>query len=95
MKGSWPDAKKNSAKAAATAKAEDVNPNNHVKDYGMTIQQQYQQTKVLTGPLNGGEVTMTSLEISDLTGSRHDNVKRTIERLADRGVIQFPPLEEI
>ncbi|MDX7835585.1 hypothetical protein SJS85_09185 [Aeromonas caviae] len=48
----------------------------------MTIQQQYQQTKVLTGPLNGGDVTMTSLEISDLTGSRHDNVKRTIERLA-------------
>ncbi|MFM5713731.1 Rha family transcriptional regulator [Aeromonas allosaccharophila] len=95
MKGRWPDAKNNSAQAAATAKAEDVNPNNHVKDYGMTIQQQYQQTKVLTGPLNGGDVTMTSLEISDLTGSRHDNVKRTIERLAERGVIQSPPLEEI
>ena len=61
----------------------------------MTIQQQYQQTKVLTGPLNGGDVTMTSLEISDLTGSRHDNVKRTIERLAERGVIQSPPLVEI
>ncbi|HAU4891969.1 TPA: DNA-binding protein [Aeromonas hydrophila] len=61
----------------------------------MTIQQQYQQTKVLTGPLNAGDVTMTSLEISDLTGSRHDNVKRTIERLADREVIQSPPLEEI
>lgn len=61
----------------------------------MTIQQQYQQTKVLTGPLNGGDVTMTSLEISDLTGSRHDNVKRTIERLAERGVIQSPLLEEI
>ncbi|WP_287868661.1 phage antirepressor KilAC domain-containing protein [Aeromonas sp.] len=30
---------KNSAKAAATAKAEDVNQNNHVKDYGMNIQQ--------------------------------------------------------
>ncbi|HDO1336110.1 TPA: phage antirepressor KilAC domain-containing protein [Aeromonas veronii] len=42
----------NSAQAGATAKAENVNPNNHVKDYGMTIQQQYQQTKVLTGPLN-------------------------------------------
>ncbi|WP_197070591.1 phage antirepressor KilAC domain-containing protein [Aeromonas allosaccharophila] len=86
---------KNSAQAAATAKAEDVNQNHYVKDYGMTIQQQYQQTKVLTGPLNVGDVTMTSLEISDLTGSRHDNVKRTIERLAERGVIQSPPLEEI
>ncbi|MDM5100309.1 KilA-N domain-containing protein [Aeromonas salmonicida] len=37
---------KNSAKAAATAKAEDVNPNNHVKDYGMTIHQSDRQTKV-------------------------------------------------
>ncbi|RSM31725.1 DNA-binding protein [Aeromonas salmonicida] len=61
----------------------------------MTIQQQYQQTKVLAGPLNGDAISMTSLEISDLTGSRHDNVKRTIERLTERGVIQSPPLEEI
>lgn len=43
--------RKNSAPAGATAKAEDVNQNHNVKDYGMTIQQQYQQTKVLTGPL--------------------------------------------
>ncbi|MEH8122813.1 Rha family transcriptional regulator [Aeromonas veronii] len=95
MKGNWPDAKKNSAQAGATAKAEDVNQNHDVKDYGMTIQQQYQQTKVLTGPLNVGDVTMNSLEISELTGSRHDSVKRTIERLAERGVIQSPPLVEI
>ncbi|MFB2830644.1 phage antirepressor KilAC domain-containing protein [Aeromonas jandaei] len=60
----------------------------------MTIQQQYQQTKVLTGPLNGGDVTMTSLEISDLVDSRHDNVKRAIERLAKKGVIQLPPMED-
>lgn len=31
MKGNWPDAKKNSAKAAATAKAEDVNPTSKVR----------------------------------------------------------------
>ncbi|HDN9018218.1 TPA: KilA-N domain-containing protein [Aeromonas salmonicida] len=37
---------KNSAKSGATAKAEDVNPNNHVKDYGMTIHQSDRQTKV-------------------------------------------------
>ncbi|MFQ1914527.1 hypothetical protein ACK35F_13415 [Aeromonas veronii] len=94
MKGSWPEAKKNSAKAAATAKAEDVNQNHYVKDYGMTIQQQYQQTKVLTGPLNGGDVTMTSLEISDLVGSRHDNVKVAIERLSKKGVIQLPAMQD-
>ncbi|MFM5587692.1 phage antirepressor KilAC domain-containing protein [Aeromonas rivipollensis] len=94
MKGNWPDAKKNSAQAAATAKAEDVNQNRNVKDYGMTIQQQYQQTKVLTGPLNGGDVTMTSLEISELVDSRHDNVKRAIDRLVSKSVIQLPPMED-
>ncbi len=41
-----------STQAVGAARAEDVNPNNHVKDYGMTIQQQYQQTKVLAGPQN-------------------------------------------
>ncbi|MDF5995455.1 hypothetical protein P4200_15850 [Pseudomonas aeruginosa] len=29
--------------------------------------------------------TMTSREIADLVGSRHDNVRVTIERLAERG----------
>ncbi|WP_439829926.1 hypothetical protein [Aeromonas veronii] len=60
----------------------------------MTIQQQYQQTKVLTGPLNGGDITMTSLEISELVDKRHDNVKRTIETLVERGVIQLPQIED-
>lgn len=60
----------------------------------MTIQQQYQQTKVLTGPLNGGDVTMTSLEISELVDKRHDNVKRTIETLVERVVIQLPQIED-
>lgn len=40
-------------------------------------------------------LTMTSLEISELTGVRHDNVKRTVETLAKRGVIEFPQSEEI
>lgn len=39
--------------------------------------------------------TMTSLEIADVVNSRHDSVKRTIERLADRGAIQHPPLVEV
>jgi phage regulator Rha-like protein len=40
-------------------------------------------------------ITMSSREIADLVESRHDNVKRAIERLAERGVIKLPPLEEI
>ena len=41
----------------------------------------------------GSEVlTMTSREIADLVDSRHDSVKRTIERLVAQGVIKSPPL---
>lgn len=39
--------------------------------------------------------TMTSLEISDLVESRHDSVKRTIERCAEKGAISLPPLVEV
>lgn len=38
------------------------------------------------------EPSMTSIEIADLVGSRHDKVKQSIERLAERGVIQLPPM---
>ena len=41
------------------------------------------------------QVTMNSQEIADLVQSRHDSVKRTIERLASKGVIEFPPTVEI
>lgn len=37
---------------------------------------------------------MSSREIADLVGARHDNVRRTVERLSERGVIALPPLEE-
>lgn len=40
------------------------------------------------------EVTMSSEEISNMVGSRHDNVKRTINTLASSGVITFPQTEE-
>ena len=36
-------------------------------------------------------VKMTSQEIADLVQVRHDSVKRSIERLAESGVIQLPP----
>lgn len=39
-------------------------------------------------------VTMTSREIAELVNSRHDNVKRTVETLAEKGVIAFPQTEE-
>lgn len=38
--------------------------------------------------------SMTSVEIAALVGSRHDSVKRTIERLVKSGVITSPPLVE-
>jgi len=38
---------------------------------------------------------MTSQEIAELVESRHDSVKRTIERLANQGVISLPPLVEV
>lgn len=38
---------------------------------------------------------MSSQEIADLVGSRHDKVKQSIERLAERGTIQLPPLGEV
>lgn len=41
-----------------------------------------------------GPVTMSSLEIAELVEKRHDNVKRTIETLVERGVIASPQSEE-
>lgn len=37
-------------------------------------------------------LTMTSQDIAALVDSRHDDVKRSIERLAERGVIELPPM---
>ncbi|RAP39364.1 hypothetical protein BYZ73_20920 [Rhodovulum viride] len=46
---------------------------------------------ITTGPQ---PLTMSSREIAELLEIRHDNVKRSVERLADRQVIVRPPLEE-
>ncbi|MDZ3993078.1 phage antirepressor KilAC domain-containing protein [Pseudomonas sp. Teo4] len=40
-------------------------------------------------------IAMSSMEIADLVGSRHDNVKISIERLVDRGVIEAPALQDL
>lgn len=45
---------------------------------------------ITRGPIS----TMSSREIAELVESRHDNVKRTVERLAERAVITLPPLVE-
>jgi len=41
-----------------------------------------------------GDLAMSSRDIAALVESRHDSVKRAIERLADRGVIGSPPSVE-
>lgn len=40
-------------------------------------------------------ITMSSLEIAELVGKRHDNVRRTVESLLEKNVIQLPQLEEV
>ncbi|NSZ73346.1 DNA-binding protein [Agrobacterium tumefaciens] len=40
------------------------------------------------------QLTMSSREIADLLEVRHDSVKRTIERLKEKGLVSFTPLEE-
>jgi phage regulator Rha-like protein len=46
----------------------------------------------LTNITGNGPVTMSSREIAELVNSRHDKVKQSIERLAERGVIVLPPM---
>ena len=45
--------------------------------------------------LTNAAQTMTSREIADLLESRHDNVKRSIERLANAGAIGLPPFVNV
>ena len=44
---------------------------------------------------SNAEQSMTSLEIAELVQSRHDKVKQSIERLAERGVIAQPPMGSV
>ena len=53
-------------------------------------------TQINSMPSGDGKPTaMTSLEIADLVGKRHDNVKRTIDTLVTRAAIQLPQSEEV
>lgn len=40
-------------------------------------------------------VRMNSFEIAELLGNRHDKVKQSIERMAQRGVIKLPPMGKV
>jgi len=60
-----------------------------------TLPQKTQIALTFVGNDANAPLTMSSLEISELTGSRHDNVKIAIERLAAKGVIEFPAMQEI
>lgn len=40
------------------------------------------------------KASMTSIDIAELVGSRHDKAKQSIERLAERGIITLPPMGE-
>lgn len=44
---------------------------------------------------DSSDASMTSLEIADLVGSRHDKVKQSIERLVERGTIAQPPMGDV
>lgn len=48
--------------------------------------------KLLPIQNKNASLTMSSREIAELVESRHDSVKRTIERLAEKGVIVRPPM---
>ncbi|WP_036234063.1 phage antirepressor KilAC domain-containing protein [Marinobacterium litorale] len=43
---------------------------------------------------NGDHLTMSSREVAELVEKRHDNVKRTMESLSEKGLIAFTQTEE-
>ncbi|WP_062359808.1 Rha family transcriptional regulator [Vreelandella aquamarina] len=45
-------------------------------------------------PMEMPALTMSSRDIAELVESRHDKVKQSIERLAERGLITFTPVGE-
>lgn len=51
-------------------------------------------SSVMAGVRNMSRQVMSSREIAELVGSRHDSVKRTVERLVERRTISVPPAVE-
>lgn len=50
---------------------------------------------LMVGNSNPIPQTMSSREIAELLEARHDSVRRTIERLAEREIFELPPLVEV
>jgi len=48
----------------------------------------------LPAQIGNAPITMSSREIAELVETRHDSVKRTMERLSESGLIRFTPLVE-
>ena len=51
--------------------------------------------EIVRPPMVVGRAEMNSLDISALVEARHDKVKQSIERAANRGAIQLPPMGEV
>lgn len=49
----------------------------------------------LTVIQNEQELTITSMQIADLVGSRHDNVRRTIDSLVSKSIVKCTAAEDI
>ncbi|AEC22308.1 hypothetical protein PT7_P072 (plasmid) [Pusillimonas sp. T7-7] len=61
----------------------------------MTLTQIVPTSSLNAMPLVPGPgMSMTSVEIADLVESRHDNVRVAIQRLAEKGVITLPAMQE-
>lgn len=52
-------------------------------------------TLFATNATSDTALKMSSLEIAELVKSRHDDVKRSIERLVGKGAISLPPMAEV
>ena len=52
------------------------------------------QLSTIANNNNNDNLMMSSREIAELVESRHDNVKRTIERLSEKGVVSFTSSRE-
>lgn len=47
---------------------------------------------IISANAHNPNLTMTSREIAELVESRHDHVKRSIDRLVNQGIISPPPM---
>lgn len=85
----------NGKTAGAATPTVSMNPNHYEGSFPMNMS--YPHTEInrpLATLTAGAPLTMSSREIADLLEVRHDNVKRTVERLAEKGVIVRPPMED-